>query len=177
MANQELPIQRRGGVDVTIAQWIHLAGGSLAAGSMFFIIFALLPSMGTLNPSQQGALMGELFPRARLIFWTAIIFLSLGGLYLTIVGSSIRSFDQLFGTTYGRVLTVKILLALVVSTLALLLTEGTDLGVAVGLSWLGVGLLALAAWYGGELVYVHRVGVREETGGVDHDRRTDATDR
>lgn len=122
MANQELPIQRRGGVDVTIAQWIHLVGGSLAAGSMFFIIFALLPSMGTLNPSQQGDLMGELFPRARLIFWTAIIFLSLGGLYLTIVGSSIRSFDQLFGTRYGRVLTVKILLALVVSTLALLLT-------------------------------------------------------
>lgn len=43
--------------------------------------------------------------------------------------------------------------------------EGTGLGVAVGLSGLGVGLLALAAWYGGELVYVHRVGVREETEG------------
>ena len=115
-------IVRKGGWDVTLAQWIHLVGAGLAAGSMFFIIFALLPSMGVLDSDQGGRLMETLFPRARLIFWTAIIFLSLGGLYLTIVGSQIRSFDQLFGTTYGRILTVKIALALVVSTLALMLT-------------------------------------------------------
>jgi uncharacterized membrane protein len=115
-------IQRKGGIGVTIAQWIHLVGAGLAGGSMLFIIFALLPSLGALSPEQQGALMGTLFPRARLIFWTAIVFLSLGGLYLTIIGSDIRSLEQLFGTTYGRVLTVKIALALVVSTLALMLT-------------------------------------------------------
>lgn len=118
----EASIERKGGVDVTIAQWVHLVGSGLAGGSMLFIIFSLLPSLGTLSPEQQGALMGELFPRARLIFWTAIVFLSLGGLYLTIIGSGIRSWEQLLGTVYGRVLTVKIALALVVSTLALLLT-------------------------------------------------------
>lgn len=115
-------VVRRGGWDVTVAQWVHLVGAGLAGGSMFFIIFALLPSAGVLDPDQADQLMGTLFPRARLIFWTAIIFLSLGGLYLTLVGSQIRSFAQLFGTTYGRILTVKIALALLVSTLALMLT-------------------------------------------------------
>lgn len=115
-------IVRRGGWDVTLAQWIHLVGAGLAGGSMLFIIFALLPSMRALDPDQGGKLMETLFPRARLIFWTAILFLSLGGLYLTVVGSGIRSLDQLFGTRYGRILTVKIGLALVVSTLALMLT-------------------------------------------------------
>jgi uncharacterized membrane protein len=119
-------IVRKGGWDVTLAQWIHLVGAGLAGGSMFFIIFALLPSVGTLSSDEGGRLMATLLPRARLIFWTAIVFLSLGGLYLTLVGSQIRSFEQLFSTTYGRVLTVKIGLALLVSTLALMLTLPLD---------------------------------------------------
>lgn len=128
MANRETKaagapdIVRKGGFDVTLAQWIHLVGAGFAGGSMLFILFALLPSLGSLDPDQSGRLMASLFPRARLIFWTAIVFLSLGGLYLTVVGSGIKSLDQLFRTTYGRVLTVKIVLALVVSTLALMLT-------------------------------------------------------
>lgn len=39
--------------------------------------------------------------------------------------------------------------------------EGAALWVVVGLSLAGVALLVLGAWYGGELVYVHRVGVLE----------------
>lgn len=120
--SEQPAIVRRGGWDVTLAQWIHLVGAGLAGGSMLFIIFALLPAVAHLESDQAGRLMATLLPRARLIFWTAIIFLSLGGLYLTVVGSGIRSLDQLFGTTYGRILTVKIGLALVVSTLALMLT-------------------------------------------------------
>lgn len=115
-------IVRRGGWDVTLAQWVHLVGAGFAGGSMMFILFALLPSLGALDPDRQSELMGRLFPRARIIFWTAIVFLSLGGLYLTVAGSGIRSFGALFGTPYGRILTVKIALALVVSTLALMLT-------------------------------------------------------
>lgn len=33
-------IVRKGGWDVTLAQWIHLVGAGLAGGSMLFIIFA-----------------------------------------------------------------------------------------------------------------------------------------
>lgn len=113
---------RVGGWDVVLAQWLHLAGAGMAGGSMLFIIFALLPSLAAVSPAEVPKLMGALFPRARLIFWLAIILLSLGGLYLSIVGSRITSFEMLFNNRYGQVLALKIALALVVSTLALLLT-------------------------------------------------------
>lgn len=115
-------IRRRGGADVTIAQWLHLVGAGLAAGTMFFLIFALFPSLGAIGGDNASRLFGEMVWRLRAIFWTALLLLSLGGLYLTVAGSGIRSLEQLFGTAYGRLLSVKIALALVVSTLALLLT-------------------------------------------------------
>ena len=114
--------RRRKGLGVTIAQWAHLLGAGLAAGTMVFLIVALFPSLGSIGSEEAGTLMEALVWRIRYIFWTAILLLSLGGLYLTVVASGIRSFRQLFATSYGRLLAVKIALALVVSTLALLLT-------------------------------------------------------
>lgn len=115
-------IHRRGGVDVTIAQWLHLVGAGLAGGTMFFLIFALFPSLGAIGGDSASRLFSEMAWRLRAIFWAALVLLSLGGLYLTVSGSGITSLEQLFGSAYGRLLSVKIALALVVSTLALLLT-------------------------------------------------------
>ena len=39
--------------------------------------------------------------------------------------------------------------------------EATNMWVAVGLSALGLSLLTLAAWFGGELVYRYHIGVSE----------------
>ena len=38
-------------------------------------------------------------------------------------------------------------------------TESSSLSLAIALSVLGVVMLSLGAWYGGELVYRHRIGV------------------
>lgn len=120
--SRSFTIVRRGGVGVTIAQYVHLVGAALAAGSAVFLMIALLPSLPAIGATQADRLMGDMIWRVRIIFWMAILCLSLGGLYLTIVGSGVTSFAMLFGTTYGRVLAVKIIVALIASTLVLLLT-------------------------------------------------------
>jgi hypothetical protein len=67
----------------------------------------------------------EMMTWVRIVFWIAIVLLSAGGLYLTVVGSGITSIRQLFSTTYGKVLAVKVSLALVASTIVLVVTIAT----------------------------------------------------
>jgi hypothetical protein len=119
-------VRRLRRLDVIVAQYIHLVGAGLAAGTNLFLLFpAQITFNHTLDTATADKAAAEMMTWVRIVFWIAIVFLSVGGLYLTTVGSGITSLRQLLGTTYGRVLAVKISLALVASTIVLVVTIAT----------------------------------------------------
>lgn len=112
--------------DVIAAQYIHLVGAGLAAGTTLFLLFpAKIALQNAVDNATADRVATEMMTWVRIVFWLAIVFLSGGGLYLTVVGSGITSIAQLLSTTYGKILAVKISLALVASTIALIVTIAT----------------------------------------------------
>ena len=119
-------VRRTRSPDVVAAQYIHLLGLALAAGTSIFLLF---PAQIALNHALDRAtadnFADEMMTWVRIVFWLAIVFLTGGGLYLTVVGSGITSVRQLLSSTYGRILAVKISLALVASHIVLAVTIAT----------------------------------------------------
>lgn len=101
----------------TLVQWIHITSAVFGVGGMAFVLFILMPSLGTLDPEHRDLFAKEVMNRFRWISWSAIFLLLASGLY------SIRQYywEMAWGKSWA-ILTVKIVLALFVFVIALALT-------------------------------------------------------
>ncbi|MFN0074747.1 MAG: CopD family protein [Chloroflexota bacterium] len=107
---------------VSISLWLHIVAVVLAIGGTSFILFVLGPTLrrGVAGEAQQqifAGIRGRFFP----IVWGSIAVILISG--LAAAGSlQVLRPQVLFGTTYGWLLTTKIVLALMLFTCALLIT-------------------------------------------------------
>jgi putative copper export protein len=134
----------------TLVQGIHLTAAAIGVGGLAFLLFILMPSLGTLPPEQRGLVAKQVVDRFRWIIWSSILALLVSGLY------SIRQYywEVAWGKSWA-VLTVKIVLALFLFLIALALTlplGGFDRVRARGQTWLaiavglGVAVIFIAAY-------------------------------
>jgi uncharacterized membrane protein len=100
----------------TIFQWIHVGAAVVGVGGMGFLIVVLLPSLGVLSAEQRDQLVRAVMGRFRWVSWTVIVLLLVSGLYnVTLV------WEAPWGT-YWRLLSVKVILALLVFAISFALT-------------------------------------------------------
>jgi len=100
----------------TIFQWVHVGAAVIGVGGMGFLIIVLLPSLAVLNQEQRDQVAQVVMGRFRWVSWTVIVLLVVSGLYnVSLV------WEAPWGT-YWRLLTVKVILALVVFAISLALT-------------------------------------------------------
>jgi uncharacterized membrane protein len=100
----------------TIFQWVHVGAAVIGVGGMGFLVVVLLPSLGVLSPEQRDQLARAVMGRFRWVSWAVIVLLLASGLYnVTLV------WEAPWGT-YWKLLTLKVILALVVFTISLALT-------------------------------------------------------
>jgi len=101
--------------------WLHIAAVVLAIGGTSFVLFVLGPTLRRLPGEAQQQIFAGIRTRFFPIVWGCIAVILLSG--LAAAGSlQVLRPQVLFGTTYGWLLTTKILLALIVFTCALLIT-------------------------------------------------------
>jgi len=100
----------------TFVQWVHVAAAVIGVGGIGFLAFILLPSAGILSADQRDLLMRVVQRRFRWVSWSVIVLLTASGLY-----NAGLAWDVPRGT-YWKFLTLKIILAFVVFTIALGLT-------------------------------------------------------
>jgi len=100
-----------------IVQWVHLVAAVVGVGGMAFVLLVLLPSIRVLADEQRDLMLRAMMGRFRWASWSAILLLLASGLY----NIRLRAWEAPWGP-YWRWLTVKIVLACCVFTIALLLT-------------------------------------------------------
>jgi len=103
-------------------QWLHVISITAAIGGITFILFALLPSLGAIDQEQAGKLMGAIVSRFRVIVWLAILGISISGVYMAFTQTPLTSWRDLVTATYGRLLSVKIILGVTLAKISLALT-------------------------------------------------------
>jgi uncharacterized membrane protein len=101
----------------TLMQWLHLGAVIVAVGGVAFARFVLLPTAATLSPEQRAPFMAKVGGRFNPILWIAIGVILVSGLY-----NMVSSLQAGVDSRYQAVLTVKVLLALVLFTIAFLIT-------------------------------------------------------
>ncbi|HEV2233141.1 MAG TPA: hypothetical protein VGV68_07035 [Terriglobia bacterium] len=101
----------------TLVQWIHLSAAVLGIGGIAFMHIILLPSARVLNPDQREILLKAVTGKFRWVSWSVILLLLASGLY------NVRQFywEVPWGHSW-KVLTVKIVLALLLFIIVLALT-------------------------------------------------------
>jgi len=101
----------------TFVQWIHLSAAVFGIGGIAFMHIILLPSARVLNPDQREMLLKAVTGKFRWVSWSVILLLLGSGLY------NVRQFywDVPWGHSW-KVLTVKIVLALLLFIIVLALT-------------------------------------------------------
>lgn len=107
---------------VPISLWLHIAAVVTAIGGSAFVLFVLRPALlATLGPEDRERVMEQVRARFHPILWVSIGVIAVTG--LAAAGSlQVLRPEVLFGTTYGQMLTIKVLLALVLFASALLIT-------------------------------------------------------
>ncbi len=100
----------------TLFQWVHVGAAVIGVGGMGFLVIVLLPSLRVLNAEQRDQLAQAVMGRFRWVSWTVIVLLLASGLYNVML-----VWEAPWGT-YWRLLTVKVILALVVFAISLALT-------------------------------------------------------
>ena len=101
----------------TFVQWIHLSAAVFGVGGIAFMHIILLPSARALNPEQRGILLKAVTGKFRWVSWSVIVLLLGSGLY------NIRQFYWEVPWGYSwKLLTVKIVLALLLFIIVLALT-------------------------------------------------------
>lgn len=101
----------------TFVQWVHLSAAVLGVGGIAFLHIILLPSMRALNPDQRENLLKAVLGKFRWVSWSVILLLLVSGLY------NVRQYY--WEVPWGRawmLLTVKIVFAILVFTIALALS-------------------------------------------------------
>lgn len=106
----------------TFMQWLHVGSVVTAIGGIVFILLALLPAAGALDPQNQAKLMGEVMSRFRVIVWLAILGISISGIYMAFTQTPLKALRELWTTRYGKFLLVKIILGVIVAKVSLALT-------------------------------------------------------
>jgi len=101
----------------TLMQWLHLGGVIVGVGGVAFARFVLIPTAAALAPEQRGPFMAKAGGRFNPILWTAIGVILVSGLY-----NMVSSLQAGVNTRYQAVLGVKVLLALMLFTIAFLIT-------------------------------------------------------
>ncbi len=101
---------------IVFMQWLHLLAAVVGVGAVVFFRILLLPSLGSLPPEQRSALVARLAPRFRLAVWLAIIVLIFSGVF------NLLESPRLAEPAYRHVLEVKLVLALVLFSIALAAT-------------------------------------------------------
>lgn len=101
----------------TLVQWIHLTAAVVGVGGIGFLLVILFPSSGLLAPDQRDLLLRAVLGKFRWVSWAVIVLLLASGFY------NIRRFywDVSWGLAW-KILTLKIVLALVVFGISLCLT-------------------------------------------------------
>jgi uncharacterized membrane protein len=101
----------------SLVQWVHVAAAVIGVGSMGFLLTILMPSLRILSPEQRDLLLRSVMGRFRWVSWSVILLLIASGL------GNVRlwAWDAPWGA-YWKWLTVKIVLAFLVFTIALALT-------------------------------------------------------
>ncbi len=106
---------------VSVSLWLHIAAVVLAIGGTSFVLFVLGPTLRRVPGEAQQQIFAGIRTRFFPIVWGCIAVILLSG--LAAAGSlQVLRPQVLFGTTYGWLLTTKILLALILFTCALLIT-------------------------------------------------------
>lgn len=101
----------------TFVQWIHLSAAVFGVGGIAFMHVILLPSARVLNPEQREILLKAVAGKFRWVSWSVIVLLLGSGLY------NVRQFYWEVPWGYSwKVLTVKIVLALLLFIIVLALT-------------------------------------------------------
>jgi putative copper export protein len=103
-------------------QWLHVGSVVTAIGGIVFILLALLPAAGALDPQNQAKLMGEVMGRFRVIVWLAILGISISGIYMAFTQTPLKAWRELWATRYGKLLLVKIVLGVTIAKVSLALT-------------------------------------------------------
>ncbi|HEU5393403.1 MAG TPA: CopD family protein [Candidatus Methylomirabilis sp.] len=101
----------------TLMQWLHLGGAIVGVGGVAFARFVLIPAAGALPPEQRGPFMAKIAARFNPILWTAIGVILMSGLY-----NMLSSLQAGVDIRYQAILGLKVLLALVLFTIAFLIT-------------------------------------------------------
>ena len=101
----------------TFVQWIHVSAAVFGIGGIAFMHIILLPSARVLNPDQREILLKAVTGKFRWVSWSVIFLLLASGLY------NVRQFywEVPWGHSW-KVLTVKIVLALLLFIIVLALT-------------------------------------------------------
>jgi uncharacterized membrane protein len=107
---------------ISISLWLHIASVVLAIGGTAFVVFVLGPTLRTgVAPDAQNQIFAGIRTRFFPIVWGCIAVILISG--LAAAGSlQVLRPNVLFGTTYGWMLTLKIVLALILFATALLIT-------------------------------------------------------
>jgi uncharacterized membrane protein len=100
----------------TIFQWIHVGAAVIGVGGIGFLLIVLLPSLTVLSAEQRDQLAQAVMGRFRWVSWTVIVLLLVSGLY------NVKLVWEAPWGTYWRLLTVKVILALLVFAISLGLT-------------------------------------------------------
>ena len=103
---------------------LHVLGITFWVGGILVYLLALTPSLTAIGPADRGKLVGAFVKRFGLLTWIAIILVFGTGSILT-YGMASRV-DNLFATSYGRTLLVKIVAAV------LMVLNGAYLGLVLG---------------------------------------------
>lgn len=102
--------------------WIHLLAVIFWIGGAIFFDMILQPSLKSISPDQLGKLNQAVVKRFMPLVWGAIIIIAATGLlqanYIGVLSSNV-----LFGTGYGNVLLVKMVIFLVMLMIGLVITR------------------------------------------------------
>lgn len=109
----------------TIIDLLHLLGITFWVGGVFVNTLALMPSLGVINPTERGKLLGVYLKRFALLTWVAVAVAGVTGLLLTNSTIGIPALFS-FESRYSNILLAKILIVI------LMIVNGLYLGAVLG---------------------------------------------
>ena len=101
-------------MDFVIIKFLHVASAGIAMGGVTFALWALMPSMGGIDPETAGKLMGEVVRLFGRMIWIVIALLVLTDIWMIVVVAAAGVPQPL----YHSILGIKVILALAIFFIA-----------------------------------------------------------